>query len=206
MASAAGGSAVEALLAELFAVLLAVLPVVLLAALGVVLLAALGVVLLSGGLDDLESEFAVLLLADPLLAVPLLAVPLLAVPLLTVPLFADGGFAGPDRAGPEPVEFVDVDLVVCELDCVDFGSGFLVTLAGGSWPSIAATVGKFHPNQAFKRGCRRKYTRAIAMMATTHFAGSTRSTLAIVSVSLLERRTIRANTFGFSFARGRNPA
>ena len=193
MASAAGGSAVEALLAELFAVLLAVLPVV--------LLAALGVVLLSGGLDDLESEFAVLLLADPLLAVPLLAVPL-----LTVPLFADGGFAGPDRAGPEPVEFVDVDLVVCELDCVDFGSGFLVTLAGGSWPSIAATVGKFHPNQAFKRGCRRKYTRAIAMMATTHFAGSTRSTLAIVSVSLLERRTIRANTFGFSFARGRNPA
>ena len=196
MASAAGGSAVEALLAELFAVLLAVLPVVLLAALGVVLLAALGVVLLSGGLDDLESEFAVLLLADPLLAVPL----------LTVPLFVDGGFAGPDRAGPEPVEFVDVDLVVCELDCVDFGSGFLVTLAGGSWPSIAATVGKFHPNQAFKRGCRRKYTRAIAMMATTHFAGSTRSTLAIVSVSLLERRTIRANTFGFSFARGRNPA
>ena len=196
MASAAGGSAVEALLAELFAVLLAVLPVVLLAALGVVLLAALGVVLLSGGLDDLESEFAVLLLVDPLLAVPL----------LTVPLFVDGGFAGPDRAGPEPVEFVDVDLVVCELDCVDFGSGFLVTLAGGSWPSIAATVGKFHPNQAFKRGCRRKYTRAIAMMATTHFAGSTRSTLAIVSVSLLERRTIRANTFGFSFARGRNPA
>ena len=200
MASAAGGSAVEALLAELFAelfaVLLAVLPVVLLAALGVVLLAALGVVLLSGGLDDLESEFAVLLLADPLLADPL----------LTVPLFADGGFAGPDRAGPEPVEFVDVDLVVCELDCVDFGSGFLVTLAGGSWPSIAATVGKFHPNQAFKRGCRRKYTRAIAMMATTHFAGSTRSTLAIVSVSLLERRTIRANTFGFSFARRRKPA
>lgn len=190
MASAAGGSAVEALLAELFAelfaVLLAVLPVVLLAALGVVLLAELGVALLSGGLDDLESEFAVLLLADPL---------------FTVPLFADGGFAGPDRAGPEPVEFVDVDLVVCELDCVDFGSGFLVTLAGGSWPSIAATVGKFHPNQAFKRGCRRKYTRAIAMMATTHFAGSTRSTLAIVSVSLLERRTIRANTFGFSFAR-----
>ncbi len=196
MASAAGGSAVEALLAELFAVLLAVLPVVLLAALGVALLAALCVVLLSGGLDDLESEFAVLLLVDPLLAVPL----------LTVPLFVDGGFAGPDRAGPEPVEFVDVDLVVCELDCVDFGSGFLVTLAGGSWPSIAATVGKFHPNQAFKRGCRRKYTRAIAMMATTHFAGSTRSTLAIVSVSLLERRTIRANTFGFSFARGRNPA
>ena len=191
MASAAGGSAVEALLAELFAVLLAVLPVVLLAALGVALLAALCVVLLSGGLDDLESEFAVLLLVDPL---------------LTVPLFAGGGFAGPDRAGPEPVEFVDVDLVVCELDCVDFGSGFLVTLAGGSWPSIAATVGKFHPNQAFKRGCRRKYTRAIAMMATTHFAGSTRSTLAIVSVSLLERRTIRANTFGFSFARGRNPA
>lgn len=189
------------MLAELFAVLLAVLPVVLLAALGVALLAALGVVLLSGGLDDLESEFAVLLLADPLLAVPLLAVPL-----LTVPLFVDGGFAGPDRAGPEPVEFVDVDLVVCELDCVDFGSGFFVTLAGGSWPSIAATVGKFHPNQAFKRGCRRKYTRAIAMMATTHFAGSTRSTLAIVSVSLLERRTIRANTFGFSFARRRKPA
>ena len=201
MASAAGGSAVEALLAELFAVLLAVLPVVLLAELGVALLAALGVVLLSGGLDDLESEFAVLLLADPLLADPLLADPL-----FTVPLFVDGGFAGPDRAGPEPVEFVDVDLVVCEFDCVDFGSGFFVTLAGGSWPSIAATVGKFHPNQAFKRGCRRKYTRAIAMMATTHFAGSTRSTLAIVSVSLLERRTIRANTFGFSFARRRKPA
>ena len=178
MASAVGGSAVEALLAELFADLLAVLPVV--------LLAELGDVLLSGGLDDLESEFAVLLLADPLLADPLLADPL-----LTVPLFADGGFAVPDRAGPEPV---------------DFGSGFLVTLVGGSWPSIAATVGKFHPNQAFKRGCRRKYTRAIAMMATTHFAGSTRSTLAIVSVSLLERRTIRANTFGFSFARRRKPA
>ena len=122
MASAAGGSAVEALLVELFAVLLAVLPVVLLAELGAVLLAALGAVLLSGGLDDLESGFAVLLLADPLLADPL----------LTVPLFADGGFAGPDRAGPELVEFVDVDLVVCEFDCVDFGSGFLVTLAGGS--------------------------------------------------------------------------
>lgn len=121
MASAAGGSAVEALFAELFAelfaVLLAVLPVVLLAELGAGLLAALGVVLLSGGLDDLESEFAVLLLADPL---------------LTVPLFADGGFAGPDRVVPELVEFVDVDLVVCEFDCVDFGSGFLVTLAGGS--------------------------------------------------------------------------
>ena len=108
--------------AELFAELFAVLPVVLLAALGVVLLAALGVVLLSGGLDDLESEFTVLLLVDPLLVDPL----------LTVPLFAGGGFAWPDRVVPELVEFVDVDLVVCEFDCVDFGSGFLVTLAGGS--------------------------------------------------------------------------
>ena len=105
--------------AGLFAELFAVLPVV--------LLAALGVVLLSGGLDDLESEFAVLLLADPLLVDPLLVDSL-----LTVPLFAGGGFAGPDRVVPELVEFVDVDLVVCEFDCVDFGSGFLVTLAGGS--------------------------------------------------------------------------
>lgn len=33
---------------------------------------------------------------------------------------------------------------------------FVGDFAGGSWPSIAATEGRFHPNQAFRRGCMTK--------------------------------------------------
>ena len=132
------------LLAELGVALLAELGVVLLAELGVVLLAPLGVDFPSGGLVDLE------------LVEPVFWEPESAVPDFVLSVLVELGFVELWLVDRGFVESFEVDLVVCEFDGVDFGSGFLVTLAGGSWPSIAATVGKFHPNHEFKRGCRRK--------------------------------------------------
>ena len=137
------------LLAELGVDLLAELGVVLLAPLGVVLLAPLGVDFPSGGLFDLE-------LADPVFWEPESAVPDFVLSVLVLSVLVELGFVELWLVDRGFVESFEVDLVVCEFDGVDFGSGFLVTLAGGSWPSIAATVGKFHPNHEFKRGCRRK--------------------------------------------------
>jgi hypothetical protein len=142
------------LLVVLLVDLLAELGVVLLAPLGVALLAELGVDFPSGGLVDLE-------LADPVFWEPESAVPDFVLSVLVLSVLVELGFVElwlvelwlVDRGF---VESFEVDLVVCEFDGGDFGSGFLVTLAGGSWPSIAATVGKFHPNHEFKRGCRRK--------------------------------------------------
>ena len=113
------------------------------------LLAPLGVDFPSGGLVDLE-------LVDPVFWEPESAVPDFVLSVLVLSVLVELGFVELWLVDRGFVESFEVDLVVCEFDGVDFGSGFLVTLAGGSWPSIAATVGKFHPNHEFKRGCRRK--------------------------------------------------
>ncbi|MEY2613181.1 MAG: hypothetical protein RL069_1993, partial [Planctomycetota bacterium] len=111
----------------------------LLAPLGVVLLAELGVDFPSGGLVDLE-------VADPVFWEPESAVPdfvlsVLVLSVLVLSVLVELGFVELWLVDRGFVESFDVDLVVCEFDGVDFGSGFLVTLAAGSWPSIAATVG-----------------------------------------------------------------
>ncbi|MEY2614150.1 MAG: hypothetical protein RL069_2962, partial [Planctomycetota bacterium] len=102
-----------------------------------------------GGLVDLE-------VADPVFWEPESAVADFVLSVLVLSVLVELGFVELWLVDRGVVESFEVDLVVCEFDGVDFGSGFLVTLAGGSWPSIAATVGKFHPNHEFKRGCRRK--------------------------------------------------
>jgi hypothetical protein len=108
------------LLAVLLVVLLAELGVVLLAELGVALLAELGVVLLSGGLVDFG-------LADPVFGDPVSEVPDFVLSVLS-----ELGFVVFWPVDLGLAELFDVELVVCEFDCVGFGSGFLVTLAGGS--------------------------------------------------------------------------
>lgn len=57
-----------------------------------------------------------------------------------------------DAAAFDAAAFEDSDGLSVGLDDVVFAGGF----AGGSCPSIAATEGRFHPNQALRRGCMTK--------------------------------------------------
>ena len=57
-----------------------------------------------------------------------------------------------DAVAFDAVAFEDSDGLSVGLDDVVFAGGF----AGGSCPSIAATEGRFHPNQALRRGCMTK--------------------------------------------------
>jgi hypothetical protein len=64
---------------------------------------------------------------------------------------------------------------------------FVALLFTGSLPAMAAMLGRFQPNHWFRRGCRKKYSTKATSRPMSHFAGRSRRTLAIASLSLLER-------------------